>query len=372
MPTKVLPTPLPGRLHRINAPTGAHTTQSIDANFPTTLLGKWVRQREEFTWEEAVRTMTGLPAATIVASERAVERHAGRPLAALHALAGRAAHALGVIAEARQHAVAIEESSAGLDEVLESARRAVAEEHEIGLAALILVRPGGVPRTTSGKVQRQLCRQRFLDGLLEPVAAWRSGEAPPGDALAPPPSGFSGPEAVRYDPDQDVYFVANFNGGGNDLDDNGFISRVDPEGRIVSWNEGAERLFGDFAPALVGWAAVTGTLAMPAWILFALVTLWTPTHFWALAVGSGPVAGGAEAGDGEVAVGKYGRPDAAQDLRHEVPAGERRPAADSLGGGGVPKGGGAAARQQQQGTEAGGGYLDELPARVSRGFHGTR
>jgi protoheme IX farnesyltransferase len=38
------------------------------------------------------------------------------------------------------------------------------------------------------------------------------------------------------------------------------------------------------APALVGWAAVTGSLALPAWILFAIVFVWTPPHFWALAM----------------------------------------------------------------------------------------
>jgi len=37
-------------------------------------------------------------------------------------------------------------------------------------------------------------------------------------------------------------------------------------------------------PALVGWAAVTGALAPPAWILFAIVFVWTPPHFWALAM----------------------------------------------------------------------------------------
>lgn len=37
-------------------------------------------------------------------------------------------------------------------------------------------------------------------------------------------------------------------------------------------------------PALVGWAVVTGELALPAWILFALVFYWTPPHFWALAL----------------------------------------------------------------------------------------
>lgn len=37
-------------------------------------------------------------------------------------------------------------------------------------------------------------------------------------------------------------------------------------------------------PALVGWAAVRGDLALPAWILFAVVFYWTPPHFWALAL----------------------------------------------------------------------------------------
>lgn len=38
------------------------------------------------------------------------------------------------------------------------------------------------------------------------------------------------------------------------------------------------------APALVGWAAVTDGLGLPAWILFAVVFYWTPPHFWALAI----------------------------------------------------------------------------------------
>ncbi|MCU1456037.1 MAG: protoheme farnesyltransferase [Actinomycetia bacterium] len=37
-------------------------------------------------------------------------------------------------------------------------------------------------------------------------------------------------------------------------------------------------------PVLVGWAAVTGSLAAPAWVLFALIFVWTPPHFWALSV----------------------------------------------------------------------------------------
>jgi protoheme IX farnesyltransferase len=37
-------------------------------------------------------------------------------------------------------------------------------------------------------------------------------------------------------------------------------------------------------PPLVGWAAVTGELSWTPWLLFALIFLWTPPHFWALAL----------------------------------------------------------------------------------------
>lgn len=37
-------------------------------------------------------------------------------------------------------------------------------------------------------------------------------------------------------------------------------------------------------PVLVGWAAVTGTLSVEAFILFAIVFYWTPPHSWALAI----------------------------------------------------------------------------------------
>ncbi|MEM8637460.1 MAG: heme o synthase [Cyanobacteria bacterium P01_G01_bin.54] len=37
-------------------------------------------------------------------------------------------------------------------------------------------------------------------------------------------------------------------------------------------------------PPLVGWAAVTGDLSWTAWLLFGIIFLWTPPHFWALAL----------------------------------------------------------------------------------------
>jgi sugar lactone lactonase YvrE len=46
-------------------------------------------------------------------------------------------------------------------------------------------------------------------------------------------SGLSGPEAVRYDPDQDAYFISNFNGEPQG-DSNGFITRARADGTIDS------------------------------------------------------------------------------------------------------------------------------------------
>jgi protoheme IX farnesyltransferase len=37
-------------------------------------------------------------------------------------------------------------------------------------------------------------------------------------------------------------------------------------------------------PVLVGWSAVTGTIDLPALVLFAIIFYWTPPHFWALSL----------------------------------------------------------------------------------------
>lgn len=37
-------------------------------------------------------------------------------------------------------------------------------------------------------------------------------------------------------------------------------------------------------PPLVGWAAMTGELSWAAWVMFGIIFLWTPPHFWALAM----------------------------------------------------------------------------------------
>jgi len=56
-----------------------------------------------------------------------------------------------------------------------------------------------------------------------------------------------------------------------------YLKRTTPQNIVIGGAAGA-------VPALVGWAAVTGSLALPAWLLFAVIFYWTPPHFWALAL----------------------------------------------------------------------------------------
>jgi acyl-CoA synthetase (AMP-forming)/AMP-acid ligase II len=56
---------------------------------------------------------------------------------------------------------------ADLDAVSRAIRRAVAEEHDVRVHAVVLLRAGSIPKTPSGKVQRRVCQAKFRDGTLE-------------------------------------------------------------------------------------------------------------------------------------------------------------------------------------------------------------
>jgi acyl-CoA synthetase (AMP-forming)/AMP-acid ligase II len=51
--------------------------------------------------------------------------------------------------------------------VVRAIRRAVAEEHDVRVRTVVLLRAGGIPKTTSGKVQRHACQASFQKGTLE-------------------------------------------------------------------------------------------------------------------------------------------------------------------------------------------------------------
>ncbi len=48
--------------------------------------------------------------------------------------------------------------------LIKTIRSAVSEHHQLPLNAVVLLKSGALPKTTSGKIQRHLCRQAFLDG----------------------------------------------------------------------------------------------------------------------------------------------------------------------------------------------------------------
>ena len=56
-----------------------------------------------------------------------------------------------------------------------------------------------------------------------------------------------------------------------------WLKRSTPQNIVIGGAAGA-------VPPLVGWAAATGNLTLPALLLFLIVFFWTPPHFWALAL----------------------------------------------------------------------------------------
>ncbi len=59
-------------------------------------------------------------------------------------------------------------------EVIAAIRRAVAGFVDVPLAAVALVKPGSIPMTSSGKIQRRATRRLFLEGQLKLVGEWRN------------------------------------------------------------------------------------------------------------------------------------------------------------------------------------------------------
>ncbi|HEX5127576.1 MAG TPA: amino acid adenylation domain-containing protein [Rhodocyclaceae bacterium] len=58
--------------------------------------------------------------------------------------------------------------------LIEKIRAEVARVHELQIDRMIFVAANGVPRTSSGKIQRRRCRQKYLERTLEIIFEWRS------------------------------------------------------------------------------------------------------------------------------------------------------------------------------------------------------
>jgi amino acid adenylation domain-containing protein len=57
--------------------------------------------------------------------------------------------------------------------LIQSIQGAVAREHEVQAHAIALINKGSIPKTTSGKIQRDECRNQYQSGELDTIAEWR-------------------------------------------------------------------------------------------------------------------------------------------------------------------------------------------------------
>jgi len=109
-----------------------------------------------------------------------IELTAGRAHPALRA---DGAAAFAVERQGGEALVIVHEISRGarnveLEAVAAAIRRAVAADHEIDPATVVLTSPLAIPKTSSGKTERHACRDAYLAGTLPVLYEWRRNEVP--------------------------------------------------------------------------------------------------------------------------------------------------------------------------------------------------
>ncbi|MGA2031656.1 MAG: aminotransferase class I/II-fold pyridoxal phosphate-dependent enzyme, partial [Thermoguttaceae bacterium] len=76
----------------------------------------------------------------------------------------------------------------GLDDIFQAIRRGVAADFDLALDAILLIKAGTIPKTSSGKIQRYACRNAYLHGSLALVGQWQAGKDQSGLAIPAPAS----------------------------------------------------------------------------------------------------------------------------------------------------------------------------------------
>jgi acyl transferase domain-containing protein/acyl-CoA synthetase (AMP-forming)/AMP-acid ligase II len=74
---------------------------------------------------------------------------------------------------------------ADVNEVIAAIRTAITAEHQIQAHAVLLVDPLRIPTTSSGKIRRRACREKFVDGVLETFGEWHAPAARQPQPTAP-------------------------------------------------------------------------------------------------------------------------------------------------------------------------------------------
>ena len=71
------------------------------------------------------------------------------------------------------------------DEIIRAINEAVAEEHELQAHAVVLLKTGSIPKTSSGKIQRHACREKFLSKSFDAVTEWEMSLEPESQGETP-------------------------------------------------------------------------------------------------------------------------------------------------------------------------------------------
>ena len=105
-------------------------------------------------------------------------QHIEQTIQAHSALKPNCGAAFAVEVEGKARLVVVQEiershrKSLVMDEVVEAIRWQVFQQHFIDIYGIVLLKPGHIPKTSSGKVQRHVCKAQFLDDSLEVWSQW--------------------------------------------------------------------------------------------------------------------------------------------------------------------------------------------------------
>ncbi len=117
----------------------------------------------------------------------ATESHAAVGLGAAFAIESDREEKLVVV-----HQLHREHRQADCEEVISAIRTAVADQHDLNPHAIVLIKPVSLPVTSSGKVQRQRCRDQYLADELKVVTQWTLAPSPTACGFAPAPDFLQG------------------------------------------------------------------------------------------------------------------------------------------------------------------------------------
>jgi acyl-CoA synthetase (AMP-forming)/AMP-acid ligase II len=59
-----------------------------------------------------------------------------------------------------------------LNPVIQAIRKAIAENHDLQVYAIVLIMPFTIPKTSSGKIKRHACKEKYLSGRFDVLAEW--------------------------------------------------------------------------------------------------------------------------------------------------------------------------------------------------------